>query len=197
MCRRVVVEGGGGFMAELLQLIAGSEVRCTDGRVGHVRGLIFDPQARAVTHLSVDGSGENLKGRIVPLGDVQSASPTIQLSCRRADYYGFHGNEVLETALGSHLGLPASPLHVHLVPHGETEIKGHENVHAVDGRAGHLVGVTVDRDSHTVEAILVQVGHFSARHRVSIPFDAVTDVDEELGLHVNLSKDQVAKSNPS
>jgi ABC-type transporter Mla subunit MlaD len=43
-------------MPELLQLMAGSEVRCTDGRVGHVRGLILDLQARSVTHLSVDAS---------------------------------------------------------------------------------------------------------------------------------------------
>ena len=182
-------------MSELLELIAGAEVRCTDGRVGHVRGLIFDPQSRAVTHLSVD-AGSDLKGRIVPLGDVQSAGPTVQLDCTQADYASLHGNEVLETALGPHLGLPASPLHAHLVPHGETEITGNENVHAVDGRAGHLVGVTVDRDSHLVQAILVRVGHFSGRHQVSIPFDAVTDIDEELGLHVNLSRDQVAESDP-
>jgi sporulation protein YlmC with PRC-barrel domain len=64
-------------------------------------------------------------------------------------------------------------------------------------RGPTLVGVTVDRDSHTVQAILVRIGHFSARHQVSIPFEAVTDIGEELGLHVNLSKEQVSKSHPS
>ena len=184
-------------MTESLQLIAGSEVRCTDGRVGHVRGLIFDPQARAVTHLSVDASSASQDGRIVPLSDVQSAGPVIQLGCTRADYYRFHGNEALDTPLWPSLGRRAPPLYVHLVPQGETEIKRNENVHAVDGRAGHLVGVTVDRDSHTVQSILVRIGHFSARHQVSIPFEAVTDIDQELGLHVNLSRDQVSKANPS
>lgn len=176
-------------MAELLQLIAGSEVRCTDGRVGHVRALTFDPQARAVTHLSVDASSMTQNGRLVPLGDVQSAGPIIQLACTRDDYYKFPENEELDIAVG---GPQAAALHVHLFPHGETEIKEHENVYAVDGRAGHLIGVAVDRDSHGVQELLVRVGHFESRHQVSIPFEAVTAINDH-GVHIKLSKDEVLK----
>ena len=177
-------------MAELLQLMAGSEVRCTDGRVGHVRGLIFDPQARTVTDLSVDASRVTQNGRIVPVGNVQSGSPVIQLACSRDDYYTFPDNEDLDFAAGAGPN-PVTTMHVHLVPHGETELKEHENIHAVDGQAGHLVGVTVDPDSHSVQELLVRVGHFSGRHQVSIPFAAVTAIDEH-GIHIRLSKDEVS-----
>ena len=175
-------------MPDLLQLIAGSEVRCTDGRVGHVRGLILALHKRSVTHLSVDASQMTQNGRIVPVDEVQSAGSVIQLACTRNDYYGFPENEELILAVAPG---PAPVRHVHLVPHGETELKKGDNVHAVDGRAGHLVGVSIDRDSHTGQELFVQVGHFSGRHRLSIPFDAVTAIDEH-GVHLRLSKDELS-----
>lgn len=181
-------------MAELLHLIAGSEVRCTDGRVGHVRGLIFDPRARAITHLSVDASSLVDNGRIVPMDNVRSASPVMQLGCTRNDYHRFPENEELDVATGG-ASYSAAVLHVHLVPHGETEIKKHENVHAVDGRAGHLIGAAVDRDTHAVQELLVQVGHFSDRHQIAVPVDAVTAIDAH-GIHLHLSKDEVSHADP-
>jgi hypothetical protein len=78
----------------------------------------------------------------------------------------------------------------------ETEIKAHASVLAVDGRAGHLIGIAVDRDDHTVQQLLVRVGHLSNRRQVSVPFAFVTAIDEH-GVHVNLSKDQVASSHPT
>jgi hypothetical protein len=178
-------------MAELLQLVAGSEVHCTDGRVGHVRGLIFDPQAGAITHLSVDASSPLQNGRIIPVSSVESGGSVIQLSCARDHYYTFPENEALDLVAGPRPTI----VHVHLVPHGETEIQGDPNVHAVDGRAGHLVGNAVDRDGHAIQELLVQVGHFSGRRQVAIPFDAVTGVDGN-GINLRLSKDEVSKLDP-
>ena len=168
-------------MAERLELAAGSEVRCTDGRVGHVRGLIFDPRTNAITHLSVDASEVTQNGRIVPLGAVQSAGPVIQLRCARDDYHRFLENEELDVAAGG--GGQGAMLHVHLVPHGDTEIRKDANVHSNDGRGGHLVGVAVDPDSHAVQELLVRVGHFSGRHQVAVPFDAVASIDDH-GIHL-------------
>ena len=180
------------FMASLLQLTAGSEVRCTDGRVGHVRGLMFDPQARSVTHLSVDASNVMQNGRIVPLASVRSAGSAVELDCAREDYYKFPEDEALDSAIG---GGPSrvTVIHVHLVPHGETELTDSLNVHATDGRAGHLAGAAVDQDSQAVRELLVNVGHFSGRHQVSIPIDAVATVDEH-GVHLRLSKDELSRA---
>ena len=179
-------------MSELLQLTAGSEVRCTDGRVGHVRGLVFDPQARAVTHLSVEASSVIQNGRLVPLEAVQSAGSVIELGCTREDYYGFPPNEDLIVA-PSPGNNPTR--HVHLVPQGETDIGKDEDVYAVDGRAGHLIGIAVDQADHAARKLLVQVGHFASRRQVWIPFDAVTAVDAG-GVHLQLSKDEVSNSGP-
>lgn len=176
-------------MSELLQLMAGSEVRCTDGRVGHVGGLTFDPDARTVTHISVDTRSATQNGRLVPLEDVQSAGPVIQLVCARDDYYTLPENEEFVMPVGARQG--ATVLHVKLLPHGETELKENETIHAVDGRAGHLVGAAVDRESHAVQELLVRVGHLTGRHQVSVPFDAATTVDKH-GIHLRLSKDELS-----
>jgi sporulation protein YlmC with PRC-barrel domain len=176
-------------MSELLHLMAGSEVRCTDGRVGHVGGLIFDPEAGTVTHVSVKTRSATQNGRLVPLADVQSAGEVTQLACARDDYYKFPENEEFVMPVGSPQG--AAVLHVHLVPHGQTELNEDETIHAVDGRAGHLVGVAVDRQSHAVKDLLVRVGHFSGRHQLSVPFDAVTAIEKN-GIHLRMSKDELS-----
>ena len=176
-------------MAELLELMAGSEVQCTDGRVGHVGGLIFDPPTGTVTHISVATRSGSQNGRLVPLAEVQSAGPVTQLVCARDDYYRFPENEEFVTPVGA--GPTPSVLHVRLTPHGEKELEENETVHAADGRAGHLVGLAVDRESHAVKELLVRVGHFSGRHQVSVPFDAVTEVDKQ-GIHLRVSKDELS-----
>jgi sporulation protein YlmC with PRC-barrel domain len=175
-------------MAELLRLMAGSEVRCTDGRVGHVGGLIFDPHSAAVTHVSVATHSASQTGRLVPLEDVASAGPLVQLACARDAYYRLAENEEFVAPVGA--GNNASVLHVHLVPHGETELTEGETIHAADGRAGHLVGVAVNAESHTVQELLARVGHFSGRREVSIPFDAVATIDKH-GIHLRVSKDDL------
>lgn len=176
-------------MSELLQLMAGSEVRCTDGRVGHVGGLIFDPEAGTVTHVSVETHSATQTGRLVPLEDVQSAGPVTQLGCARDDYYKLLANEEFVMPVGSPKG--GSVMHVHLVPHGQTELDEDETIHAVDGRAGHLAGVAVDRENHAVKQLLVGVGHFSGRHQLSVPFDAVTTIDKH-GIHLRMTKDELS-----
>lgn len=181
-------------MAEPLQLIAGSEVRCTDGRVGHVRGLIVDPRTRAVTHLSVDASSVIRNGRLVPVSTVQSGGAVIQLGCTREDYYKLPENEELLSAVGP--GPRVATLHVHLVPHEERELTEKENIHAVDGRAGHVVGVSVDRETHGVQGFLGQIGHLSGRRQVSIPVEAVTDIDQH-GIHTGLSKNDLSGPIPT
>lgn len=174
---------------DLLELIAGAEVRCTDGRVGHAGGLIFDPRTRSITHISIRTRSPSQNGRLVPLGSVRSAGSVIQLDCTRDDYYAFPENEEFVTPVGA--GPTAAVLHVQLVPHGEAELEAKETVHAVDGRAGHLVGVAVDPESHTAQRLLVRVGHLSGRRQVSIPFEAVSSVDKH-GVHLRVSKAELS-----
>ena len=175
-------------MPDLLLLMAGAEVQCTDGRVGHVGGLIFDPATGTLTHVSVATRSASQMGRLVPLDHVQSAGPPTQLDCTKDEYHAFAPNEEFDAVGGPR---DAKMMHVSLTPHGEIALEKDETVHATDGRAGHLVGAAVDPDSRAVRELLVQIGHFGARHQVSVPFDAVTGVDKH-GIHLRLSKDELS-----
>jgi hypothetical protein len=64
-------------------------------------------------------------------------------------------------------------------------------VYASDGRAGHLVGAVVEGDSPAARGLLVRVGHFSGRHQVSVPIDAVTAIDKR-GIHLSVAKDELS-----
>jgi len=175
-------------MADLIQLLAGSEVSCTDGRVGHLHGLIVDAQGRFVTHLSVDSRGPSANGRLVSLDHLESGGQDIHLSCTKAEYHEFLHNEEVDAVGGPRGGVT---IDVHLIPEGETEVKPKENIVGTDGRSGHLLGLAIDAIDHSIQKLLVLVGHFSHRHQVSIPLEVVTSVERN-GIHVNLSRDQIS-----
>jgi sporulation protein YlmC with PRC-barrel domain len=75
------------------------------------------------------------------------------------------------------------------VPAGEIEIRRGEPVHATDGEIGRVQGLVIDPSDHRVTHVLLDEGHLWGKKTVTIPIEAVANVD--VGIRLNLTKDQV------
>jgi hypothetical protein len=79
---------------------------------------------------------------------------------------------------------------VDVIPAGEVEEHGGDQVHATDGDIGRLRGFRIDPASGRVTHVLLGEGHLWGRKEVAIPFGAITGFDH--GITLNLSKREVA-----
>jgi sporulation protein YlmC with PRC-barrel domain len=75
------------------------------------------------------------------------------------------------------------------VPDGEIEIRRGEPVHATDGEIGRVQGLVIDPSDHRVTHVLLDEGHLWGKKTVTIPIEAVANVD--VGVRLTLTKDQV------
>jgi hypothetical protein len=99
------------------------------------------------------------------------------------------GGSVSGTSIGGSLGHRTPIVRHDAVPLGETELRGGEHVHALDGAIGQVRGFMVGPDNHQVTHILLQEGHLWGRKEVAIPISAVTGTDGAIRL--NMTKKQV------
>jgi sporulation protein YlmC with PRC-barrel domain len=76
----------GRSMNESTKFIIGSEVACSDGVCGHLRRVVVDPIARALTHLVVEPGHRRGAGHLVPIDLVTSTGKEIQLRCTKSEY---------------------------------------------------------------------------------------------------------------
>jgi hypothetical protein len=205
-------------VADTTPFTIGAEVTCSDGVCGKLRRVIVDPVARTVTHLAVDPADHLDLARLVPLDLVDSATADeIKLRCTvtefehleaaeetqfmaGADGYGPYGPDQVMSwpyyGLGPGLAGVGpemiSPGVVYdTIPLGEVEVRRGEHVQATDGSIGRVQGLVIDRDSHHVTHVLLQEGHLWGKKEVAIPIKAVTRVDPDDGIHLNLTKEQV------
>ncbi len=195
----------------------GAEASCTDGVCGEVRQVVVDPVARAVTHLVVAPKDRLDLARLVPLDLVDASTGEVKLSCTRAEFdhlgaaeetqfasdvaaYGAYGPEQMVTwpyyGLGPGLAgvgpEMVSPGVVYdTVPLGEVEVRRDEHVHATDGYIGRVQGLVIERESYHVTHVLLQEGHLWGKKEVAIPISAVTRVDPDDGIHLNITKQQI------
>jgi hypothetical protein len=193
----------------------GAEVSCTDGVCGDLRRVIVDPVARAVTHLVVRPKDRLDLDRLVPLDLVDAVDGTIKLRCTQDDFNrlkaaeetqfipgGLTGYGPGEALAWPYYGLgpgfagfgpdPVPPgVTYDTVPLGEVDVRRGDRVHATDGGIGRVRGLVIERDSHHVTHVLLEEGHLWGKKEVAIPIRAVTSVDLEEGIRLNLSKQEV------
>lgn len=73
-------------MRDNTEFTIGSEVSCSDGVCGELSRVVIDPVAQTLTHLVVDPKHGQGIGRLVPVGLVESAEPTIRLRCTNTEF---------------------------------------------------------------------------------------------------------------
>jgi sporulation protein YlmC with PRC-barrel domain len=196
----------------------GAEVTCTDGVCGKLRRVIIDPVARTVTHLAVEPTDHLDLARLVPLDLVDTATADeIKLRCTVAEFEHLEAAEETQFMAGADGYGPYGPDQVmswpyyglgpglagvgpemispgvvyDTIPLGEVEVRRGEHVQATDGSIGRVQGLVIEQDSHHVTHVLLQEGHLWGKKEVAIPIRAVTRVDPDDGIHLNLTKQQV------
>jgi sporulation protein YlmC with PRC-barrel domain len=172
---------GNAMETSLAEFVVDAKVRCDQGELGHLRRVVIDPVARAVTHLVVEPHHRRGAARLVPVGLVASAGDgEVTLRC------GPLGFAALEPADEVQSSRPRGTGRVQV---GPAPVRG-EPVDAIDGPIGHVQGLVVDASDHCVTHILLDQGHLWGAQRVAIPIDAVTGVDD--GVRLGISKREVA-----
>ncbi len=118
-----------------MEFTLGAKANCTDGFCGVVSRTIVDPAAGTITHLVVEPRHEKGVGRLVPVALVDVMAGDIMLRCTLAEFSGLDPAEEVELVEDRDFeGGGGPPLMVsHSVPVGETEVRRHAHVHAVDG----------------------------------------------------------------
>jgi hypothetical protein len=64
----------------------GADVRCSDGRCGHLIEVVVEPHPWVVTHLVVEPTHRAGLGRLVPIDLVEVVTDEIRLRCSLADF---------------------------------------------------------------------------------------------------------------
>ena len=194
-------------MAAETEFAIGATVSCSDGLCGEVSRMIVDPATRSVTHLVIGPKHRRERGRLVPIGLVDTTTGEIRLRCTIAEFGKLdpaEETELLEGAGGAGVGGMSAPMGIphasrtdvqDVVPLGETEVGRGEHVHALDGEIGQVEGFLVDPGDHRVTHVLLQEGHLWGRKEVAIPVSAVTGVEN--GIRLNMTKKQVADLPPA
>lgn len=183
-------------MGEVLELIGGDPISCSDGPCGSLGRLIVEPTSKRITHISVQPKGLLDEGRLVAIGLVRSGHTGLELTCTPAELDATDPDETSQLVLvpGGLRPGSLSPAWVTTLalPDGEFALNGDEPILATDGHAGHLRGIAVNIDDSSIAKLFLEVGHFSSKHRVEVPAPLITMIDDA-GLHLGLSKADVAK----
>ena len=191
----------------------------SDGYRGEVRAAVIDPVAATVTHVAVEPEGRSGLARLVPLGQVDADPDPdtppgrLRLRCTEAEFMTLDPAEetLAEFAVGRTVpvqlippgwrgtgepvarggDLPRIPERetVDVVPSGEVEEHGSDQVHATDGDIGRVHGFRLDPASGRVTHVLLGEGHLWGRKEVAIPFDKIAGFDH--GIRLSLTRKQV------
>jgi sporulation protein YlmC with PRC-barrel domain len=211
-------------MDDASEFAIGGKVTCEDRACGHLRRVVIDPVARAVTHLVVEPGKWSGPDRLVPIDLLDSSADEIRLRCSGAEFdaledaeetrflsdasaqLGYGSGEIyawpyyglgLGPDVGLGTGAAAMPPFIteDRVPLGEVEVRRGEQVHATDGEIGQLHGLVIDPRDHHVTHILLEEGHLWGKKKVAIPIGAVADVAEG-GLQLALTREQISALPP-
>jgi sporulation protein YlmC with PRC-barrel domain len=189
-------------VAESTPFTIGVVARCTDGICGRVVQVVLNPIENKVTHLIVEPEHREGRGRLVPVGRVSSSGDEVNLRCTSAEFdkleiaeelrflpgsEGFYGYDAEQALLWPYFGANTSlPVTVDTLPVDEVAIRRDDEVHATDGRIGHIQGLVVDSRNYHATHLLLKEGHLFGRKEVAIPIGDVTSVaDGDIRLSIS------------
>jgi sporulation protein YlmC with PRC-barrel domain len=193
-------------VAETTPFTIGVVARCTDRICGRVTQVVLNPIDNEVTHLIVEPEHREGRGRLVPVERVSSSGAEVNLGCTSAEFdeleiaedvrflpgsEGFYGYDAEQALLWPYFGANTSlPVTVDTLPVGEVAVERDDEVHATDGRIGHVEGLVVDSRSHHATHLLLKEGHLFGRKEVAIPIAEVTSVGNGC-IQLSLSQGEV------
>ncbi len=180
-----------------------AHVDCTDGRVGRVENVIFNPVTGRMTHLVVRGNDLANTTRIVPERQVKDASPEVILLAFDKKKFGKMKNFIQEEYIPSNvtlymaeragwdIGTPAAVFVEHeAVPGGSVALHRGAVVDASDGRVGKVDELLVEKKSGRVTHLILKEGHLWGKKDVLIPV-ALIDHYEAKKICLKIDKDAV------
>lgn len=178
-----------------------AEVHCTDGPCGRSTHIILNPETSQVTHLVV--REHSFTQRLVPVEMVTESSPTrIQIRCskdRLSQMAPFIQAEFVPMGVPSpaYMLWPASimesavvTLEHEQVPAGEVAIDRGSRVEAVDGQAGRVDELLIDRVTGQVTHLVLREGHLWGQRDITIPVEMIDHIEAGI-VFLKLKKDQI------
>jgi hypothetical protein len=205
-------------MAEVT-LAIGAAAACTDGFPGELKGLVVEPQARAVTHLVIEPEHAQGLARLVPLDHADATAEPIKLGYTEAEFKDLDpAEETLAEFVPGYEGpvqlLPAGegwrpaddPVAagetipqiremetIPLIPENEVEESRGDQVRATDGHLGQLHGLRVNPENGEVLSVLVK-RHPWGHAELAIPIGKVSGF--EAGVQLSITKQEAKDLTP-
>jgi sporulation protein YlmC with PRC-barrel domain len=183
----------------------GAVARCTDGICGRLTQVVLNPIEKVVTHVIVEPEHRKGLGRLVPVEWVTSSGDEVALRCTRTEFDGLEiaeevrflpgtegdfGYEAEQAFLWPYFGGNTTvPVAFDTLPVGEVAVRRDDEVHATDGRIGHVEGLVVDDRNHATH-LLLKEGHLFGRKEVAIPIGSVGSVGDG-GIRLSITKEEV------
>ena len=202
-----------------ITLVIGSDIRCTDGFRGEVRGVVVDPGARTVTHLVIEPKGRSGLARLVPLEMVDVTKDEVGLRCTEAEFKdlapaeetlaefvpgydapvqllapGWQDAGGLVAEGGAIARIPEKET-IAIVPPGEVEERARRPRPRHRWRDRATPCVPHHPRNGQVTHVLLREGHLGTRKNVAIPFETVTGFDD--GIQLGITKEQVRDLPPA
>lgn len=161
----------------------GSSVYCSDARCGQLLQLEIDPVARRLTRLVVFGARERAP-HLVPLGLAAPTELGVLLACGHEEF------EELRSAENAAEDAAPDPAALERGVLPEMRIRRGDHVHAADGDAGRITGITIRPEDGFVTGVLVCRRHWWRRDRPAIPAEVVVGFGAG-GVTVGLTRSEI------
>ena len=173
-----------------------AKVMCTDGLAGESISIVVDPETQSVTHIVVqDKTFPNLTEWLVPIERViSSTSKEIKLYCTREELnrmqpftrqhyleqeipdYGYAYSLPHMTAPTNMLNFPIEELNI---PEDELVLTRGTNVETMDGYAGQIGELLLDRRTGRITHFTLMQGHLWGKNEIAIPISLIEQVDPD------------------
>jgi hypothetical protein len=183
-----------------------ANVQCTDGPCGRSTYVILNPTTDQLTHLVVRQNQSPHAERLVPMDQVEEATPDlIRLRCT-----GHHLGEMelfIETefvrvtvpdyASDSYIAWPyvipktvtRTVEHEHIPP-GELAVRRGARVEATDGHAGRVDEFLVNPSDGHITHLVLREGHLWGQKDVAIPVSEIGYIEEKT-VYLKLDKNSI------